>query len=971
MAGDEERTRLSRSRSLHDSVATRFGGAASGDAARELALALAPGKSLGRFMILGALGEGGMALVLRAYDPELDRKVAIKVMRADLYGERASIGQQRMHREALALARLSHPNIVQVFEVGSLPGGVFIAMELVQGVNLRTWLKGQTRSWREVVEVFRQAGAGLQAAHRAGIIHRDFKPDNVLVGDDGRVRVLDFGLARPEGEAELQERGPLTFSQEQLVTQAGSLIGTPAYMAPEQHLGLPADARSDIFGFCVSLHEALHGRRPFVGETADEVRRRVLAGEITVGPREAGVPAWLRALVLRGLQLDPERRPASMDAVVAELSRDHAATLRRWGVGAAFVGLLLGWVGTSVVSSDRPRCDQVAARFVGVWDPGRRAEIGAALIGSRIGNAAATWARVAPALDAYAAAWVSESTARCLAEDSGERVHNELGQLCLERRHAEFTALVEVLARSDAEIVEHAVEAVGQLVAPARCGDRASLAVTAAVLPPEDPVAVAALRQRLVVVEAEERAGHDAAVLEDSSALVDEARALGYAPLLAEALLRRGSLLARGAAYAAADAALIEAYAAAEAAGDDLLRAEALLLRVEVVGFNMAQPDLVAAWVPAAIALVQRLDPDSALEARMWTTIGLTEHIARKYDLAEAHQRQALALLERVSAADDPQRITVLLHLGRTLWARGGDGEATIAVLEEARRLAETVLGSEHPSLVMIYLNLANAYASQPDMLIMYYRKSLALGEKVLGPNHPSVAAALANLGNSLMHYGEFVEALANYRRAVDIYLATLGDAHPTTAMNICNLASALVAVKRVPEAHEWFARALAIYGRAHQGSQPEHALAIGGMGEAFAAEGRWEEARERAHRAFEVATAVNGGPTPWHVVNWQLNETEALQRLGRDREARALGEPLLGLPPGRLKPEDLGRLRLVLARARAATGAPTEALALAETARTELAAATDLSWQSPLAEIDEWLREARARGLERPEVMR
>ena len=646
---------------------------------------------------------------------------------------------------------------------------------------------------------------------------------------------------------------------------------------------------------------------------------------------------------------------------IRDRSRDHAATLRRWGVGAAFVGLLVGWVGTSVVSSDRSRCDEVAARFAGVWDPGRRAEVGAALVGSGVANAAATWARVAPALDAYAVAWVSEATARCLAEEGDERVHNELAQLCLERRHAEVAALVDVLARSDAEIVEHAVAAVGQLVAPARCGDRASLDASAAVVPPSDPVAVAALRQRLVVVEAEERAGHDAAVLADSAAIVDEARALGYPPLLAEALLRRGSLLARGASYPAADAALIEAYAAAEAAGHDLLRAEALLLRVEVVGFHMAQPELVAAWVPGAIALVRRLDPESALEARMWTTIGLTEHIAREFDLAEAHQRRALALLERVSTAEDPQRITVLLHLGRTLWASGGQSEASLAALEEARRLAETLLGPEHPSLVVIYLNLANAYAAQPDMLLTYYRKSLALGERVLGPNHPSVAGALSNLGNSLMHYGEVAEALANYRRAVDIYLATLGEAHPTTAMNICNLASALVAVKRVPEAHEWFARALAIYERAHDGPRPEHAIAIGGMGEAYAAEGRWEEAREHAHRALAVATA-GGGPRPWHATNWQLNEAEALQRLGRDREARALGEPLLALPAGPLKPEDLARLRLIVARARAATGAPAEALALAETARAELAAAANVSWQSPLAEIDAWLREARAR---------
>ena len=948
---DEDRTRLTRSMPLHGSADT---GPHAGEAAADLARSLSPGRMLGRFMILGALGEGGMAVVLRAYDPELDRQLAIKVMRGDVYGERASIGQSRIHREAHALARLSHPNIVQVYEAGSVPGGVFIAMELVRGVTLRAWSKEKPRTWREVVEVFKQAAAGVAAAHAAGIVHRDFKPDNVLVGDDGRVRVVDFGLARPGGEAARTDGSPPRLDPDLLVTQAGAVIGTPAYMAPEQHLGQPADARSDVFGLCVSLHEALYGSRPFTGATAADVRRSVLLGEPTPPPHDRAVPGWLRTLVARGLRRDPAERPASMQEVVTELGRDHAAGLRRWGLSAAFVGLLAGWIGTSVLAGSGPRCEDIAGRFAGVWDPPRRAEIQRALLASGVGNAAATWDRVAPALDEYTAAWLREATARCAAADA-DRIRNQLAALCLERRHAELAALVDVLARGDATVVEHAVEATRQLVPPVRCGDPAHQTDVDAA-PPGDPVAVAALRQRLVVLAAEERAGHFAAVLADSAALAAEARALAYPPLLAEALVRRGSLLARAGAYADADAALVEAYAAAEAADHEPLRAEALVLRIEVVGFQRAQPDEVAAWTPAAVALVERIAPESALAARLDAAIGLTEFAAKRYAAAERHQRAALALLGRVAASDDPQRIAALLHLGRTLWHTPDGQQEALMVLEEARALAESALGPEHPSLVAIYLNLANAYtATDPVLLIHYYEKSLALGERVLGPDHPTVASALANLGNSWMHQGRLAAALANYRRAVDIYLKTLGEAHPTTAMNICNLATALVATRQFAEAHAWYDRARAIYERVHGGVHPDQAMAIGGHGEAYAAEERWEEARAAARHAFEVATSQADAKPPWHAPHWQLHEATALTRLGRFAEARTLAEAVLasGAP---LDVETTARLRLTLARALVGTGARADGVAMAERARADLRALPRQLWESPLPEVEAWL---------------
>src|SRR5690349_17448959 len=197
-----------------------------------------PGDTVGRFVVLQRLGEGGMGVVYTAYDPELDRKVAIKLLKS------AEEGHARLLREAQAMARLQHPNVIAVHDVGTLPGNrVFVAMELVAGATLRGWLKAAPRAWREVIAIMRQAGVGLAAAHDAGLVHRDFKPDNVLVGDDGRVRVMDFGLARlgaadPELSSGSHDTGPLSTP----LTMAGTVVGTPAYMAPELFKGTSAEA---------------------------------------------------------------------------------------------------------------------------------------------------------------------------------------------------------------------------------------------------------------------------------------------------------------------------------------------------------------------------------------------------------------------------------------------------------------------------------------------------------------------------------------------------------------------------------------------------------------------------------------------------------------------------------------------------------------------------------------------------------
>ncbi|MCA9655462.1 MAG: protein kinase [Myxococcales bacterium] len=313
-------------RSTDDAATVMVSPRAPGGATAQAPEQVEPGdpRSIGRFTVLHKIAEGGMGIVYAALDEQLERKVAIKLLHAR--GDQADQAHERMIREARAMARLSHPNVVQVHEVGELDGRIFVAMEYVQGLTLRRWLKAAPRSWRDVLEIFRQAGQGLAAAHRAGIVHRDFKPDNVVVGKDRRVKVLDFGLARwnePDGEVVGEESAhdrsnpPPELDDERSLTKTGFVMGTPAYMSPEQHEGFPADARSDQFGFCVALYEALYGRRPFPGRSYVKVARAITEDDPLPPPADANVPKWLHKVVMRGLSRDAADRFPSMDALIS------------------------------------------------------------------------------------------------------------------------------------------------------------------------------------------------------------------------------------------------------------------------------------------------------------------------------------------------------------------------------------------------------------------------------------------------------------------------------------------------------------------------------------------------------------------------------------------------------------------------------------------------------------------------------
>jgi formylglycine-generating enzyme required for sulfatase activity len=356
-------------------------GRASAQSANVTAGDLQTGARIGRYVVIESVGSGAMGVVYGAYDPQLDRKVALKLLKPGQGAtERA---KARLLREAQAMARLSHPNVVAVHDVGVFEDQVFLAMEFLAAGTIKSWLADKPRSWREILGVFAAAGRGLAAAHAAGLVHRDFKPDNVLLDKEGRPRVVDFGIARQAegtGDDDVDSqpgRDPVDVAKSLressgnvapllTLTKTGAMVGTPAYMSPEQFMGERGDDKSDQFSFCVALYEALYGERPFAGNDVISISVNVTQGELRPLPKDRGVPAWIRRVILRGVKADPAARWPSMTALIAALEDDPAVRLRRrlvaGGTIAAVAAALL--VARQMVARRRLEADREITRHV-------------------------------------------------------------------------------------------------------------------------------------------------------------------------------------------------------------------------------------------------------------------------------------------------------------------------------------------------------------------------------------------------------------------------------------------------------------------------------------------------------------------------------------------------------------------------------------------------------------------------------
>jgi eukaryotic-like serine/threonine-protein kinase len=794
-------------------------------------VALPHGTTIHRYVLLDRVGAGAMGVVYEAYDYALDRKVALKLVRDPGWGA----ARRRLLREAQALAQLSHPNVVTVFDVGTFRAQVFVAMEFVAGQTLRAWLGDAPRSWREVVAVMLRAGEGLAAAHSAGIVHRDVKPDNILIDAQGRVRIGDFGLALVDrGEHEEHEGRPgevmAQGSDVVSLTATGFAVGTPAYMAPEQRGGAPIDARADQFSFCVTLHEALCGARPLEAEPA--------AGEIAParGARDRRIPARLRPILARGLSDDPGDRYPSMVALLADLVRELDSARRRRvlvaaaaGAGALVGGALALALALAPPSDDEPRCRSAADKLAGVWDGRRRQEVRAAFraAGARSDDA---FAQVERALDRYAQSWLAMRVESCEATHSRGEQSDALLDLrthCLDRGLAGLAALTYQLRAADATIMGHAAEAVDSLDPIEQCANVASLS---AVTPPPDAQARATedhLRQRLAVVRALAATGKLREALEQGRRLAADARALGYRPLEADVLVALGQTLHLNDKLVDAEETLYEAVAAGEAGRNEEATVDAWLELLTVIG-KQARVDEARRLAIVARSAIARMPENTRAEARLEVWIGRMLFNETRFEEARAPLRRSLARLEARYGPDSPELADPLRHLGdaemflgnndealrhyrrgRAIFERaygpdhpqaisflGDEGETVynmhrwddaLAILERGLKALERTQGMEsrRAAQYLRHIGLAHHRKRNYRRALEFMERGVALSERLFGPDHLYVAPGLTDLGKLLKDMKQWGESRRHLERALAIKARNLPPDHADLARSI------------------------------------------------------------------------------------------------------------------------------------------------------------------------------------------
>ena len=787
---------------------------------------------LGRYHVLGSLGQGAMGVVAAAYDPELDRKVAIKLLKA---GARDPVrARERLRREAQALAKLSHPNVVGVHDVGIHDGQVYIAMEFVEGQTLREWIDARMllgmerseRSWDKVLALFEAAGRGLAAAHAAELIHRDFKPDNVMIGQDGRVRVMDFGLASLHDEEQLesipdeQALASGSFSDIRL-TATGAGIGTPAYMSPEQWAeGGEVTARSDQFAFCVALFEAIRGQRPFKGDSLGRLRRSVTRGEIEQPLGRLDAPLWLREVLARGMKSDPGQRFASMDELLAALERGRGRGRRMVALaGALGLGALLA-AGLGYRAWERDQREAACARagesIDEVWNASVAERLRGGLEHSGVAHGATAAERITPWLDARAEAWRARRVELCGHESltrDWDASTVAKAEWCLSQNRRQLKTLVGMLSEADDKTLITMLPVAAQPGTIADCLDEGAL-----LLQPDAPAQelqepIGRAYAELWGIEHLQTLGQ----LDAARAQVEQAREraqeLDWAPLLSKTQLIEADVLGDAGEYELAVELARRSYMEAAAADRWASAFSAALGLAKLEGERRGEFDAATLWLEhAEVARGHAGDPHGQREASLLVVLGAVQFRTGEFEAAKDSLNRALELREGSLGADHPDISWALNNLGG-LYGSTGDPARGLELLQRALEITKRNYGEEHPRVATKLRNIGmmkielEDFAGARETL----EQAIARDSEQLGARHPNVATGRSNLAKALIALGELDAAQRELEQALEIREQALGPEHPKLADSYATQCSLLERRAQREQARASCTRALEI----------------------------------------------------------------------------------------------------------------------------------------------------------------
>jgi len=764
---------------------------------------------IGKYLLGDSLGSGGMGEVFLATDTQLGRKVAIKLLRLRNQGD--PLERARLLREAQALAAIDDANVVGVYECGLHGDQLFIAMALVEGCTLRDWQDEALRDWRDVLRHYVAAGHGLTAIHAAGLVHRDFKPQNVLVGAQGRVKITDFGLAVKPGQRAPQApaaavRARLLSLLATQLTASATVLGTPLYISPEQLAAQPLDARSDQFSFCVALYEALYGGHPYAepdptteGRAATDPGSRGAVGRGPSGtpsmislvtgliegplrrPRRLVIPRRIYAAIERGLARDPAARWPSMPALLAALTRDP---LRKYGPWAAVAGVS-AMIGAAVLIPEVvSQCKDIEADFRDAWTPASAAAIQQAFRATGSPHAERASQLVTQTLADYRAQWLAARRDNCDATHDRAAQDAEVHRrrdTCLDHARDTLAAMTLQLGHADAATVETVSDALALLPALEQCSPAFQRQQTCL-----DGIDDPALRARLDHVRGLEVAGKFA----DADAAVDVILGEPLPPrLAAEAQLLRGRVLADLRRGEEAAAAFTAAFDLAEGAGCDTLGFAAATGHTKLVALHHELPaDTGLVWSAVARSKFGRFPASPRLEAELHSDLGLllqhrddlagprTEHLAR----ARSEHDAALILREQIAGdRPTPELAISNLNLG-ALEATGDRHELGLDRLHRALDLYTDVYGPDHPTLWKPYRNLGNALLrlERTAEARVALERGIALVEAGLGTGHAALGPLQYALATSYVD-DDPARALALATVALATYVREIPDGDP------------------------------------------------------------------------------------------------------------------------------------------------------------------------------------------------